>query len=232
MDFSATAMPVLTVSIASLVISWFAALILGQLPAWSFQFLGGYLVYRTRIYAYFMLLLDAYPPFAWAAPEYPVQIWLRPDKLNRLAVLFRIILVIPAAIVADVTMAGWAVLSFFIWLIMLFMGRVPEPVFGATAAALRYGFRTQAYFSMLSPAYPKRLFGDLGYLGQPQSSTRPLLLTSGARTLLIVYIVLGALAELGNSASAQQQQHNQPVYHASAVSSSYPGNLGNTVAGR
>lgn len=197
-----------------LVISWFGALFLGRLPVWSFRFLGGYLAYYARVYAYFYLLVDRYPPFAWTAPEHPVQIWLQPGRLNRLAVFFRIILAIPAIIIVDVTSAGWGVLAFFIWLIVLIIGRTPRPVFGATAAVARYGFRFQAYFMMLSSAYPKRLFGDRPddprYAGPPQSDTRPLLPSSGARALLIIFIVLGVFAEVGSGVSSGEQG-NQPT---------------------
>ncbi|HWE92220.1 MAG TPA: DUF4389 domain-containing protein [Pseudonocardiaceae bacterium] len=197
------------------VISWFGALFLGRLPDWSADFLGGYLGYYTRVYAYWYLLVDSYPPFAWNGPEHPVQITLQRGKLNRLAVLFRIILVIPASIVAELTAAGWAALSFFIWLIVLILGRTPKPVFGATAAVLRYGFRLQAYFLLLTPAYPKRLFGDAEQAAEPAqeaaptSDTRPLLVTQGARVLLIVFIVLGLFSAIGEGVSGSISGDNQ-----------------------
>lgn len=189
------------------VISWFAALFLGRLPKWSARFLAGYLGYYTRVYAYSYLLVDRYPPFAWDAPEHPVQVTLAPGRLNRLAVLFRIILAIPAIIVADVVASGWAALSFFIWLIVLVIGRVPAPVLGATAAVARYEFRFQSYFLMLTSAYPKGLFGDLPAVDR-HSDTRPLVLTPGGRVLLIVFIVLGILGTVG--ASVTETRTNQP----------------------
>jgi Domain of unknown function (DUF4389) len=183
------------------IIGWFAALVLGQLPPWAENFLAGYVGYATRVSASEWLLVDRYPPFSFSAPGYPVQIELHPGPLNRLAVLLRIILVIPAAIISSVITTGWGVCSFFIWLIVLILGRMPEPLFEASAAIMRYAMRLQAYWFMLTPAYPKRLFGD----GTPVSSrgwapgqagasaTRPLLMTTGARVLLVVFIVLGVL---------------------------------------
>jgi hypothetical protein len=140
--------------------AWFAALVLGRLPEWAANFLSGYVAYYTRVYASMYLLIDSYPPFAFSAPESPVQVELHPGELNRLAVFFRIILVIPAAIVAAVVESGWHALAFFCWLTVLIMGRTPEPLFDATSAILRYSMRMQAYFLMLSSSYPKRLFGD------------------------------------------------------------------------
>jgi hypothetical protein len=182
------------------IVAWFAALALGRLPGWAESYLSGYVVYSTRVYASLYLLVDSYPPFSFAAPGSPVQVELRPGRLNRLAVLFRIILAIPAGIIAAVLAAGWEAVSFFCWLVVLILGRTPTPLFEATAAILRYSMRLQAYFLMLTPAYPKRLFGDgtpveaSGGASGRWSSTRPLLLTGGAKVLLAVFIVFGLVS--------------------------------------
>jgi uncharacterized membrane protein YgcG len=144
------------------IVAWFAALALGRLPGWAESYLSGYVAYTTRVYASLYLLVDRYPPFGFTAPRSPVQVELHPGRLNRLAVLFRIILVIPAGIIGAVLAAGWQALSFFCWLVVLVLGRTPAPLFEATAAVLRYNMRLQAYFLMLTAAYPKRIFGDPG----------------------------------------------------------------------
>jgi hypothetical protein len=209
--------------------AWFAALALGRLPGWAQAYLSGYVAYTTRVYASLYLLVDSYPPFGFTAPQSPVQVELRPGHLNRLAVLFRVILAIPAGVIAAVLTAGWQALSFFCWLVVLILGRMPAPLYEATAAILRYSMRLQAYFLMLTAAYPKRLFGDRLTAGAyPRdtaqvgvtpagvtpagtdlagaapagaaavasgrgSATRPLLLTSGGRVLLAVFIIIGVL---------------------------------------
>lgn len=178
-----------------LVFGWFAALVLGRLPGPVARYLTGLLIYQTRVYAYSMLLVDAYPPFGFDAPGYPVQVDVRPAELNRLAVLFRLILAIPAAIVQGLATSGWYVLCFFIWLIALVLGRLPEPVFGATAATTRYAMRFTAYWTMLTAAYPKRLFGDESLaLTERRSASRPLLLSGGAKALLVAFLVLGLVS--------------------------------------
>jgi hypothetical protein len=186
------------------ILAWFAALALGRLPDWAASYLAGYVVYTTRVYASLYLLVDSYPPFSFTAPGSPVQVELRPGRLNRLAVLFRVILAIPAGIIAAVLVAGWDAVSFFCWLVVLILGRTPTPLFEATAAILRYTMRLQAYFLMLTPAYPKRLFGDQSPAGAVTagapaaasgraSATHPLLLTSGGKVMLAVFIVVGLL---------------------------------------
>ncbi|WP_415949484.1 DUF4389 domain-containing protein [Streptomyces sp. KLOTTS4A1] len=174
------------------VAGWFAALVLGRLPGSIFSFLASVLAYRTRVGASAMLLVDRYPPFAFSAPDYPVQIEVRPTELNRAAVLFRLVLMIPAAIVVGLLQSGWAALSWIFWIIAIVLGRLPTPVFAAAAAVARYQLRTAAYASLLTPAYPKRLFGDAPAPPQETySATRPLLLETGAKVLLVLFLILG-----------------------------------------
>jgi hypothetical protein len=188
---------VLTIgAVVVLVCGWFGALVLGRLPAWVARSLTDYVLYSMRLNAYLYLLTDRYPPFSFDDGDYPVQIELQPGPLNRAAVFFRIILVIPASIVASVAGSAWEVFAFFFWLVELITGRVPNTIFAVSTAMLRYQFRFQAYFFMLSSAYPKRLLGD-GAPGEAHafqtSGTRPLLLNGNARALLIIMLVIGAI---------------------------------------
>jgi hypothetical protein len=203
----AIALSVLSI-VASVVmfLGWFGALFLGRLPYWAATFLGGYLGYYTRVYAYSFLLVDTYPPFRWQPGDYPVAIRIEPGRLNRLAVFFRFVLVVPAAIVVDVLTAGWAVLAFFLWVIVLVLGRTPMPIFGASAAVLRYLFRTQAYLMLLTSSYPKRVFGDEPSGVESGVDTRPLVLSSGARTLLVVVIILGVLGSVTSGVESRNLQ--------------------------
>ncbi|MFF4762614.1 DUF4389 domain-containing protein [Streptomyces sp. NPDC001292] len=183
-----------------MVVGWFAALITGRLPEPIASFLTGYLVYSTRVTAYAMLLVDTYPPFAFRAPDYPVQVEVHPGKLNRLAVLFRVILLIPAAIVVELLIYGWYVICLIFWLLVLIRGRMPRPLFEATAATARYDMRLYAYMMMLTAAYPKRLFGDEPTpTEQPRSATRPLLLSNAGKALVVLFLVLGAVLLIFNS---------------------------------
>ena len=151
-------------SIASEVVAlicWFAALFIGRLPGGLADFQVGYLRWLTRFSAYLFLLTDVYPPFELAEADYPVRLRAQPGPLNRLAVLFRIILVIPAAIVVAVLGYGLSFLVMFVtWLIVLISGRMPRPLHEALAATVRYHIRVTGYFLMLTARYPGGLFGD------------------------------------------------------------------------
>jgi hypothetical protein len=147
-------------ALCALLVGWFAALILGRLPEPIARYLCHVMRYSTRVNAYSWLLTDRYPPFQLVAPDYPVQVDLAPGRLNRLAVLFRIILAIPAAILTIGATAGLALAGFFIWLWVLVTGRVPDALFDAMTAVLRYNLRYTAYSWLITSAYPGGLLGD------------------------------------------------------------------------
>ncbi|MGW2376987.1 MULTISPECIES: DUF4389 domain-containing protein [Kitasatospora] len=185
------------------VIGWFGALVLGRLPGFVADYLSAYLPYDTRVTAYLMLTVDRYPPFRFQAPEYPVQVGLRPGELNRLAVLFRIVLVIPASIVQGLVNAGWWLVAVIIWLVVLILGRMPQALYEATTAILRYRMRYLAYLVMLTSAYPKRLFGEEpGSEPEPVSATRPLVLSGAGRGLLVLFLILGVVSWATSSVTA------------------------------
>jgi hypothetical protein len=143
------------------VISWFAALVIGRLPAWAAGFLTGWLRWYARVYAYLLLLTDRYPPFTLEDADYPVRVATAPGRLNRFAVLFRIILMIPAYLVTALAVEGVSSIALLVtWLIVLINGRMPDALYQAVAAVHRYAIRFYAYQSLLTATYPWGLFGD------------------------------------------------------------------------
>ncbi|MQS17676.1 DUF4389 domain-containing protein [Streptomyces kaniharaensis] len=204
------------------VIGWFAALVLGRLPVFAADYLTAFVPYDTRVTAYLMLTVDRYPPFSFRAPDYPVQVWLRTGELNRLAVLFRLILAIPAAVVQGLLSAGWWLVAVISWLVVLILGRMPQPLYEATAAILRYRMRYVAYLLMLTSAYPKRLFGEEpgSEPGGPASATRPLVLSGGGRFLLVVFLVLGlvswATSSITANVTSDDDSSNNPTERVTA----------------
>ncbi|WP_433759633.1 DUF4389 domain-containing protein [Nocardia sp. CA-135398] len=215
-------------SIAAFVVivcGWFGALVFGRLPDWCGEFLRGYYGYTVRVRGYLMLLVDDYPPFAWTAPDYPIRLLFpAPTPLNRLAVLFRLILAFPILVLSGWFTTGWGIISFILWLIVLITGRMPKAIFEAGSAVLRIEMRVSAYAYLLTPTYLTGVFGDkqappsgpvytgspsgpMGDIGRvmggpesaPRSPTRPLVLSSGGRTLLIVMLIVGILGSLSET---------------------------------
>ena len=81
---------------------WFGALFTGRLPDYATGFLAGYQRWEVRTYAYLLLLTDRYPAIGNQHDDYPVSVAISPGRLNRAAVLFRLVLVIPVWCVATV----------------------------------------------------------------------------------------------------------------------------------
>jgi hypothetical protein len=146
-----------------LFIGWWGALFTARLPEFAANFLSGYVRWNMRVQAYAMLLTDQYPPFSLSdEPGYPVRIAIpAPDRLNRAAVFFRYILMIPAALLIDlVTFGGLTIVALIAWLITLITGKLPTSLHLAYTAILRYVARYTCYSYLLTAAYPGGLFGD------------------------------------------------------------------------
>jgi hypothetical protein len=143
------------------VIGWLGALVTGRLPGFAATYLSGYLRWYSRVAAYLLLLTDQYPPFAFEDAPYPVRLAVGAGRLNRLSVLFRLILAIPAAIVSTLLTSGFTTIVVFIaWLTALVAGRLPASLHQAVAAVLRYTLRYYGYLYLLTDTYPAGLFGD------------------------------------------------------------------------
>jgi hypothetical protein len=151
-------------------IGWWGALFTGRLPDFAASYLEGYVRWSARVSAYMFLLTDVYPPFSLDdEPTYPVRVAITPGQpLNRLAVLFRCVLAIPAYIViVVVTLGTGTIVSFVAWLVTLVAGELPASLHLAFTAVLRYLIRFNCYWLMLTPAYPSGLFGDAPAYGTP-----------------------------------------------------------------
>ena len=143
------------------IIGWFGALATGRLPDFAAAYLSGYLRWYCRTAAYLLLLTDEYPPFALDDTAYPVRVAVGHGRLGRLAVLFRVILAIPAAIASMLLVYGVLTIVILIaWLTALVAGKLPASLHQAFAAVLRYIIRYYCYLYLLTDAYPAGLFGD------------------------------------------------------------------------
>ncbi len=154
------------------IVGWFAALFTGRLPASIAKFLLGYIRWSTRVSSYAFLMNDTYPPFSLDPdPTYPVDVVATTGRLNRAAVFFRIILAIPAGIVASLLSQGLFWFGFITWIVTLVNGTMPDAFFGASAAVLRYQARYYGYLLMLTSFYPSDVFGDKDAWGNKLEST-------------------------------------------------------------
>jgi Domain of unknown function (DUF4389) len=235
------------ISVAACVVAflgWWGALFTARLPGFAVNFLSGYVRWSTRVTAYLLLLTEEYPRFSPDDdPGYPVQVsFPEPQRLNRAAVFFRIILLVPASILSQIVDYGLGVLAFVAWVITLVTGRLPASFHLAFSAALRFQTRFYSYQLMLTPAYPGGLYGDQpgtgpvpgfeapvpgygaegGYGFAPAAQPGPwaLPLTRAAKGLVTTIIVLGALGLIG------QNVYNNETANSNGQGTSYNYSVG------
>jgi hypothetical protein len=204
------------------VIGWFAALFTGSIPVFCATFLAGYLRWYFRVVAYVLLLTDVYPPFTLDESDYPVRFAIQPGRLNRLAVLFRLVLLIPAALVAFLLSYGIATIALFVtWLITLITGRLPVSLHLALTAVPRFQVRYFGYGYLLTASYPTSgLFGDAtgtpGFGAEQLPDPWRLPLTGGAKRLLALFLALG-LITVGGAGVAVAEAADTAVNAATAA---------------
>jgi hypothetical protein len=147
-------------AIAVSVVGWFAIVIGGRLP----ESLGDYLVavlrYEWRMYSFLFGLTDRYPGFTVVAGyvdpgEYPAVLYsARPVQRRRLTVLFRLILVIPQAVVLLLANLVAFVVLFIGWFAVLILGRWPLALLTLVVGWMRWVFRVEGYWHLIVDDYP------------------------------------------------------------------------------
>lgn len=101
-------------------------------------------------------MVDQATPAAAEKPVYPITMEVAyPEKLSRLTTFFRIILVIPHAIVVYVLGIVSYVLTFIAWVAILITGKYPKGLFRFNAGYLRWYTRVNGYgMLLLTDKYP------------------------------------------------------------------------------
>jgi uncharacterized protein DUF4389 len=136
------------------IVNWFATLFTGRSPDGLHNFLATYLRYQTHVTAYALLIADPFPGFT-GTPGYPIDLEVDPpEEQNRLTVFFRVIVALPALIMARLLSSISGILAIFSWFIALVTGRVPEGLRNFAVLALRFETQTYAYLLLLTGRYP------------------------------------------------------------------------------
>jgi uncharacterized protein DUF4389 len=139
----------------AILVAWFAALITGRVPTGLHNFISSWLRYTTHVYAYLFLLADPYPPFS-GSQSYPVDLEIAtPEPQSRLKTFFRLILAIPALIIAGVLRYLGLAVAVIGWFAALVLGRMPKGLRDTGAWTLRVDQQTYAYTSLLTDRYPQ-----------------------------------------------------------------------------
>ncbi len=136
--------------------NWVATLVSGTPPVGLHRFLSAYLRYATHVYAYVHLTANPFPGFKGAPGSYPVELQIDggPQPQNRWTVGFRIVLVVPALIVASAYGGLLITCALLGWFASLFTAQMPSGLRNASALALRYGGQAYGYLFLVTGSYP------------------------------------------------------------------------------
>jgi 2-(1,2-epoxy-1,2-dihydrophenyl)acetyl-CoA isomerase len=140
--------------------------------AWTARFLR----YFVHAQAYTWLVADPFPRFRGYAGTYPIDLDVAPPgPQSRWTTAFRVVLGIPAYILAYVLSLVLQVVSLIGWFAALALGRMPRGMRDLMAYCLRYQAQTYAYLLLLTGRYPSLASGS-GFQfeeGSDVRSTRP-----------------------------------------------------------
>lgn len=138
----------------AVLVGWLCALVLGRLPEPLHRFSAAYVRTGAQVYAYLMLIANPFPGFT--GEPYPLQIAIDPpERQPRLLTLFRLVLALPAFLVAALLGYLLLLIGLLGWFAALVTGRMPTGLRNAGAAAIRYVAQTYAYIFLLTPQYPR-----------------------------------------------------------------------------
>jgi Domain of unknown function (DUF4389) len=138
----------------AVIAAWVVALVSGRVPETLHEFMAAYNRYQTHVYAYYFIAANPYPGFT-GAPGYPIDLDIAAAApQNRLTVLGRLILAIPALIVLNVLQLVGHVVAILAWFYALFTGTLNRGMRDLFAYVLRYQAQTYGYVMLLTGRYP------------------------------------------------------------------------------
>jgi uncharacterized protein DUF4389 len=139
----------------AVIVAWFIMIFTGRMPDGLHAFIARFLRYSTHFNAYLFLVADPFPGFGGVEGTYPIDVHIDPPvQQGRLGVAFRIILAIPAFILANVLNYVLQILGFVGWFYALFTGRMSRGLRDLSAYCLRYHTQAYAYVALLTSRYP------------------------------------------------------------------------------
>jgi hypothetical protein len=138
--------------------AWVAVVILGRYPQWLYEFNSGVVRFSVRFSAWLFLQTDAWPPFSLSDdPSYPIRVNFAPpaSRQSRLKAFFRIILVLPVALLLSYGTSYIQQLAALVaWLTIVFRGYLPEGLNNMMTFVNSFHARVFGYLALLTDDYP------------------------------------------------------------------------------
>lgn len=136
------------------IVAWFAALFTARVPLGIHNFLVSFHRFSTHVLAYLTIEANEYPGFL-GEPGYPVDLEIDPPVVqNRWTVFFRVVLALPAALIAGALGYVLYAVGAFNWVTGVILGRTFPGLVRLGHFVLRLNAQSSAYISLLTPRYP------------------------------------------------------------------------------
>jgi hypothetical protein len=146
-------------------LGWFAIVFTGSLPEGIGTFIAGVHRYQWRVVSYYLFLREPYPSFTvpsgYADPGGDVA-WLNivpAPQYSRLAVIFRLVLVIPQLLFGFVLGIALYVAWIVAFFAVLITGKWPEGLRKFVVGVEFWGARLSAWYFLLADPYPPFTIG-------------------------------------------------------------------------
>jgi hypothetical protein len=142
------------------VIAWFSILFTGTYPESMYDFVAGVMRYQWRVATFYLFMREPYPEFGvkgtLADPGGdPATFSITyPGELSRGLIFIKWLLAIPAFVVLFVYILGVYVALIVAFFTVLFTGKWPETWKAYTIRVMRYAFKVNAYYSLMTDVYP------------------------------------------------------------------------------
>jgi hypothetical protein len=142
-------------SLLAAIANWAVTLLRGRPPAVLHRFLSAYLRYQTHVYGFISLTVNPFPGFVGGAGSYPLEVAIdAPQRQNRWTVGFRLLLVLPAWLLAAAYGSVLWTAALLGWFAALATGAMPRRLRNTGAHALRYTTQVSGYLFVLTDSYP------------------------------------------------------------------------------
>lgn len=137
-------------------LAFFAILFTGNFPRGLFDFNVNVYRWQANLSAYVGLMRDEYPPFSGEPGRYPVTFDVAyPERLSRLLIFVKWLLVLPNLLVLVLLALVAAVLYLIVFFAILFTGTFPRGMFDFIVWVNRWSYRANAYSSwLMTDRYP------------------------------------------------------------------------------
>jgi hypothetical protein len=107
------------------------------------------------VFAFVTMVGGPFPGFVGRAGSYPIEIDIAPaEPQQRLVTGFRLVLAVPALIVAGALQNALVIVAVLGWVASLFAARMPEGMRDLGAMAIRYNAQAWGYLLLVTSRYP------------------------------------------------------------------------------